>query len=380
MRTTGNRDRIQTGGHALWNGENESAKHKYIQKIASYTKAGAEIFNDGGRPVVYGTEEDASAAAEEQGSPKKVIVRVILVRHGIGLHNVYQANSETISSGLFGVEEDYQKHNKSLRAVKDVDIEKYNLISNIIGNATENKEELLCDPSLTPDGVKCILTPKLTTPYTYGRELFKTHSPVSKIYVSPLKRTIQTAYVFSATDNDAMTTEHINKAETLGTFLNRTDVILDERCREAISAGGGNVFDKLMYNKELADKITNANKTAYTALFDGKRDKRFYNSAATTATSVVGDADRTLIERGHEFIDDILKTAAADAGDGVKTIAVSTHSGFLFALLHGVFAPDISIPDGEETSDPKHRKFVAWFNEGEGRDFYFLVDKTPPSK
>jgi hypothetical protein len=368
----------------LWHGEKESAKHKYAEKIASYTNAGAMIFKDGERPVVYGTKDAASAVAEAKGSPKKVIVRVILVRHGIGLHNEYQLKSENISKSRHDntASVEYQKHNKSLRAVKDVDIEKYNLISKIIGNETEKPEDHLCDPSLTPEGVKCILNSAHEATYTCGRELFKNHSLVSKIYVSPLKRTIQTAYVFSTADDDAMTTEHINKAETLGTFLSRSDVILDERCREAISAGGGNVFDKLMYNKTLATKITGANREVYNALFAGGQDKMFYDMSTTT--SVVDAADVALIERGRGFINGILTAAAAEPtdadADDVKTIAVSTHSGFLFALLHGVFQPaGISIPGAGEKRDANHRKFVAWFEEGEGRDFYFLVDKPPPS-
>ena len=85
-----------------------------------------------------------------------------------------------------------------------------------------------------------------------------------------------------------------------------------------------------------------------------------------------------MVLQGKEFIEDIFtEVKKLPADDTTTTIVVSTHSGFLYAILHVVFSPQIETKNNIESisveDDESKRKFFAWFQEGEGRDFYFLI-------
>lgn len=85
-----------------------------------------------------------------------------------------------------------------------------------------------------------------------------------------------------------------------------------------------------------------------------------------------------MVLRGKEFMEEIFEEVKKlPVDDTTATIVVSTHSGFLYAILHGVFSPQIETKNNIESisveDDENKRKFFAWFHEGEGRDFYFLI-------
>ena len=357
----------------VWIHDNNNEKYRDL--IEAYNKNK----DDNSSIKVWGDKETAINAinANDNADERKRVIRIIFVRHGTGLHNEYSTASTN---------EKYNHHNnKELRAIKDIDNVKFQLACKITGvDQYINPYDKLTDPSLTEEGIRSVITdPSLTEEGIHsvikkGKTLYGEYKDsVKLIYVSPLKRTIQTAYLLMNDAGDDVMTQ-INNDEKLYTFLNNEKIKINENCREQI---GGNIYDKLMYNDKFKDI------QEYNKLFDdNNKDAKFKSYSENKRNNFETDkweSNEDLVLRGKQFMKEIFKdvnTPLADdtlpVDDTTATIVVSTHSGFLYAILHGVFSPQIETENNGSISveqDESKRKFFAWFQEGEGRDFYFLI-------
>jgi broad specificity phosphatase PhoE len=402
-------------------------KQKNTIRKKRYSKKNTRRRMKGGFPYKTDTEKERSKYKKIveiklpkinvwKTKPKDIkTVRIILVRHGTGFHNDYQSNATDkstyierkkkqikkdilnedfpdldhskhtppIGSETQAMEDTIKEHNNTLRGVKEIDVDKYILMCKTL-NITPNMTpyDKLTDPELTYKGKNSIVRIKPendTSGRTSARELLNKlelykDDAIKQIttYVSPLKRTIQTAYILS---NEKYTPkEYPDDADDadddtkLSEFLKQENINIDKDCREQTESQ--NIFDKLKYNENYytnndTDKYKYYKNLFHTYIEDSLPEEKVDKAFLFTENL------NSMLKRGKDFIEKIISKAKAD-----ETIIVVTHSGFLYGLLHGVFEPKDLNDIADSSSDDRlssDLKFTAWFEEGEARDFYFRI-------
>jgi len=226
---------------------------------------------------------------------------VTFIRHGEGTHNVYRALiQKTIDDIVANTENVHSIATTSI--LRDIPwMSEY---------ATNPPPELipLIDPRLTDRG---IVDAKRARVHIDGIKEFL-GEPI--VYVSPLMRAQQTAYI-ALTGCDIFETDPFNK------WLNTVPRITNG-CTEIFSdkgGGRGNIYDRV------------AGRSAIESI-------------------------PKLIIRAGEFV-----RAVTNSKHSGKHVIVASHSEFLFAVLQGVLELD-----SDQTSD---RQSCDWYDTGEARTF-----------